>query len=249
MEYSNNIPSFNDICGTVTQALAEIILNREAIIAELREENARAQHLLHERTTNYKNRCEEVERLEKIVGEQRQQIRDLEEEVELDTDISQSETRELVRVRAELLIKQRECEELKKQIEGWRAECEVHEKDEKELYNLRNEVRNLRDQVCRVHKELRESQEQHMDSDKQMQSMWFERDDARRQYCELVSNLEGTKVEKIAHFNGWNDLYPSADNTPSLFEQNEVRRTRRSDFTEQQSDSDPVTGVQYGDLN
>jgi chromosome segregation ATPase len=182
-----------------------------------------------------------VERLEKIVGEQRQQIRDLEEEVELDHDIEQSETRELVRVRADLFQKKNECEELKKQIEGWRTECEIHEKDEKELYDLRNEVRNLRDQVCRVHKELRESRKLHMESDDQMRSIWFERDDARRQYCELVHNLEGTEVEKIAHFNGWNDLYLTIDTTPTLFEQ-------ESDF-EQQSDSDPATGVQYGDLN
>ena len=227
MKYSNNIPSFNDICGTVTQALAEIILNREAIIAELREENARAQHLLHERTTNYKNRCEEVERLEKIVGEQRQQIRDLEEEVELDHDIEQSDFRAAVRARADLLQKQHECEVLKKQIEGWRTECEIHEKDEKELYSLRKGVRTLRTQLF-------VSQNQHNDCDKQCKTLLTERDDARRQYCELVNNLEGTEVEKIAHFNGWNDLYPATDNTPNLFEQ--------------KSDSDPVTGVQYGDL-
>ena len=227
MKYSDNIPSFNDICGTVTQALAEIILNREAIIAELREENARAQHLLHERTTNYKNRCEEVERLEKIVGEQRQQIRDLEEEVELDHDIEQSDFRAAIRARADLLQKQNECEELKKQIDGWRTECEAHEKDEKELYSLRKEVRTLRTQLF-------VSQNQHNDCDKQCKTLLTERDDARRQYCELVHNTEGSTVEKIAHFNGWNDLYPAADNTPSLFEQ--------------KSDSDPVTGVQYGDL-
>lgn len=182
--------------GIVIQSLTDSIRNRDAIITALRDENARAQHLLHERCANYTNRCEEVERLEKIVKRQRQSIRDLREEIELDTCISASANDELIRVRAELLIKQRECEELKKQIDGWRTECEIHERDEKELYRLR--------------------------------------DEARRQYCELVHNTEGSTVEKIAHFNGWNDLYPAADNTPNLFEQ--------------QSDSDPVTGVQYGDL-
>lgn len=48
----SNIPNITDICGTVTQALAETIRNREAIIAELREENARAQNLLRERCIN-----------------------------------------------------------------------------------------------------------------------------------------------------------------------------------------------------
>lgn len=186
MKHSDNIPTFNDICGTVTQALAEIILNREAIIAELRDDNARAEHLL--------------------------------------------------------LLRDKQVGELQKQIDGWRTECEAHEKDEKELYSLRKEVRTLRTQLF-------VSQNQHNDCDKQCKTLLNERDDARRQYCEFVNNLEGTKCEVIANFNGWNDLYPAADNTPSLFEQNEVRRTRRSDFVEQQSDSDPVTGVQYGDLN
>ena len=182
--------------GIVIQSLTDSIRNRDAIITALRDENARAQSLLHERCANYTNRCEEVERLEKIVKRQRQSIRDLREEIELDTCISASAETELVRLRADLAQKQHECEELKKQIDGWRTECEIHERDEKELYRLR--------------------------------------DEARRQYCELVHNTEGSTVEKIAHFNGWNDLYPAADNTPNLFEQ--------------QSDSDPVTGVQYGDL-
>lgn len=213
MTNSDNIPTFNDICGTVTQALAETIINREAIIAELREKNARTEQMLRERCTNY-------------------------------------------------TVLAKENEELRKQIGGWRTECEIHEKDEKELYRLRDEVRSLRTQLF-------VSQNEHGDCDKQCKELLIEnqnlkedfgrgdaywtaireRDDARRQYCELVHNTEGSTVEKIAHFNGWNDLYPAADNTPSLFEQNEVRRTRRSDFTEQQSDSDPETGVQYGDLN
>ena len=254
MKYSDNIPSFNDICGTVTQALAENILNREAIIAELRQENARAQQMLHERTTNYTNRCEEVERLEKIVKRQRQSIRDLREEIELDTCISASAETELVRLRADLAQKQHECEDLKKQIEGWRTECEIHEKDEKELYSLRISIAEYQRENHSLRTQLFVSQNEHEDCDKQCKELLIEnqnlkedfgrgdaywtaireRDDARRRYCELVHNTEGSTVEKIAHFNGWNDLYPAADNTPSLFEQ--------------KSDSDPVTGVQYGDL-
>ena len=124
--------------------------------------------------------------------------------------------------RAQSLIMQRD-----NQIEAWRVECEIHEKDEKELYRLRNEVRHLRTQLLVSHN-------QHMDCDAQCKTLLKQRDDARRQYCELVHNLEGTSCEKIAHFNGWNDLYPVTDNTPNLFEQ--------------KSDSDPATGVQYGDL-
>jgi len=39
----SNIPSFNDVCGTVVESLAETIQNREKIIIQLREDNARLQ--------------------------------------------------------------------------------------------------------------------------------------------------------------------------------------------------------------
>ena len=131
---NTDIPSFNDICGTVTQALAETIINRENLIAQLRDELAKTKDLLRERSTNY--------------GE---------------------------------LAKQNA--ELRNEIEGWRTECEIHERDEKELYRLREEIRSLK-----------------------------------------MENIRFTALR------------------------DDVRRTRRSDFVEQKSDSDPVTGVQYGDL-
>jgi predicted RNase H-like nuclease (RuvC/YqgF family) len=187
----SNIPNINDICGTVTQALAEIILNREAIIAELRDENARAEHLL---------------------GQGEKQIA-----------------------------------ELQKQIEGWRDEVEALEKDQKELYRLQQEIRPLKTENIRLtaQRDAAQAELANLKKDNQQLVVCFgrgdaywtaisDRDDARRQYCELVHSLEGTKVEKIAHFNGWDDLYRT-DNTPNLFEQ--------------QSDTDPRTGVQYGDLN
>ena len=37
----SNIPTFNDVCGTVVESLAETILNREKTIIQLREENDR----------------------------------------------------------------------------------------------------------------------------------------------------------------------------------------------------------------
>lgn len=107
---NTDIPSFNDICGTITEALAETIINRENLIAQLRDELAKTKDLLRERSTNYG---------------------------------------ELAKQNAE----------------------------------LRNEIRSLK-----------------------------------------MENIRFTALR------------------------DDVRRTRRSDFVEQKSDSDPVTGVQYGDL-
>lgn len=141
---NTDIPSFNDICGTVTQSLAETILNREAVIAQLRDELARTKDLLRERSTNY--------------GE-----------------------------------------------------------------------------LAKQNRELR-----------------AERDEARRDYCEYVAEdrrqglvgHEDCTPDAVAMDMGWS-VFANDTHTPSIFES---RRTRRSDFTQQQSDSDPVTGVQYGDL-
>ena len=194
---SNNIPTINDICGTVVESLAETIRNREALIAELREDNARAEHMCLMR--------------EHLLGQRDKQIA-----------------------------------ELQKQIEGWRDEVEALEKDQKELYRLQQEIRPLKTENIRItaQRDAAQAELANLKKDNQQLVVCFgrgdaywtaisDRDDARRQYCELVHSLEGTKAEKIAHFNGWNDLY-STDNTPNLFEQ--------------QSDTDPHTGVQYGDL-
>ena len=194
----SNIPNITDICGTVVESLAETIRNRETLIAELREDNARAEHMCLMR--------------EHLLGQRDKQIA-----------------------------------ELQKQIEGWRDEVEALEKDQKELYRLQQEIRPLKTENIRLtaQRDAAQAELANLKKDNQQLVVCFgrgdaywtaisDRDDARRQYCELVHSLEGTKVEKIAHFNGWDDLYRT-DNTPNLFEQ--------------QSDSDPVTGVQYGDLN
>ena len=194
---SNNIPTINDICGTVVESLAETIRNREALIAELREDNARAEHMCLMR--------------EHLLGQRDKQIA-----------------------------------ELQKQIEGWRDEVEALEKDQKELYRLQESIRPLKTENIRLtaQRDAAQAELANLKKDNQQLVVCFgrgdaywtaisDRDDARRQYCELVHSLVCTKAEKIAHFNGWNDLY-STDNTPNLFEQ--------------QSDTDPRTGVQYGDL-
>jgi predicted RNase H-like nuclease (RuvC/YqgF family) len=194
----SNIPNITDICGTVVESLAETIRNRETLIAELREDNARAEHMCLMR--------------EHLLGQRDKQIA-----------------------------------ELQKQIEGWRDEVEALEKDQKELYRLQQEIRPLKTENIRLtaQRDAAQAELANLKKDNQQLVVCFgrgdaywtaisDRDDARRQYCELVHSLEGTKVEKIAHFNGWDDLYRT-DNTPNLFEQ--------------QSDTDPRTGVQYGDLN
>lgn len=188
---SNNIPNITDICGTVVESLAETIRNREALIAELREENARAEHLL--------------------------------------------------------LTRDKQVTELREQVKGWRAECEAHEKDEKELYALRDEVRRLKTQLLVSHNS-------HMDCDRQCKELLAEnenlkqdfgrgdaywtaisqRDEARRSYCELAGSLEHKDPADIAKHHKWDDLY--AD--PSI----------RAQHVAEQSDTDPETGVQYGDL-
>ena len=68
---NTNIPSFNDICGTVTQALAETIINREALITQLREELAINRSLLHERCKNYNAVCEENKTLRAEIASNR----------------------------------------------------------------------------------------------------------------------------------------------------------------------------------
>lgn len=97
----SNIPNITDICGTVVESLAETIRNREAVIAELREDNARAEHMCLMR--------------EHLLGQREKQIA-----------------------------------ELQKQIEGWRDEVEALEKDQKELYRLQQEIRLLKTENIRL---------------------------------------------------------------------------------------------------
>ena len=68
---NTNIPSFSDICGTVTQSLAETIINREALIAQLRDELASTRNLLRERCKNYTAVCEENETLRAKIASNR----------------------------------------------------------------------------------------------------------------------------------------------------------------------------------
>jgi predicted nucleic acid-binding Zn-ribbon protein len=73
----SNIPSFNSVCGTVVESLAETIQNREKIIIQLREENARLERVAADavrKATAWKNEVE-------ACGGDEKKIRDLQEEV------------------------------------------------------------------------------------------------------------------------------------------------------------------------
>jgi hypothetical protein len=73
----SNIPSFSDVCGTVVESLAETIQNREKIIIQLREENARLERVAADavrKATAWKNEVE-------ACGGDEKKIRDLQEEV------------------------------------------------------------------------------------------------------------------------------------------------------------------------
>jgi hypothetical protein len=179
----SNIPSFNDICGTVTQSLAETIINRENLIARLRDELAKTKDLLRERVANYNS---------------------------------------VLNTNADILKKNFE---LQKQIESLHADILRTEADHQNA--LFRQRRTTRDDFGRG------------------DAYWTaisERDDARREYCELAAqdrrdgyaDASNTTPQDIAKEMGWDLAFDNDTNTPSLFEK--------------KSDSDPVTGVQYGDL-
>lgn len=212
----SNIPNITDICGTVIESLAETIRNREAVIAELREDNARAEHMCLMR--------------EHLLGQRDEQI-----------------------------------VELQKQIEGWRDEVEALEKDQKELYRLQESIRPLKTENIRLTAQRDQYKADNERLNRELallrqdfgrgDAYWTairERDDARTLYCEYVAedrrqglvDHEDCTPEAVATEMGWSSSNDDK-HTPSLFERNEVRRR---DFSNQQSDSDPATGVQYGDL-
>ena len=205
MTSSNNIPTFNDICGTVTQALAETIINREALIAELREKIAQSQDMLRERCTNY------------IVLEK--------QNIEL--------RKEIEGWREEDRSNERYIKELKDKVENGSSrmiedQMAIIRSYEKTIGDLRKECADLKDQVNSIR------QQSSCRADVAEQAI-RERDEARRFYCELAGSLEHKDPADIAKHHKWDDLY--AD--PSI----------RAQHVAEQSDTDPETGVQYGDLN
>lgn len=211
---SNKIPSFNDICSTITESLAETILNREATIAELRVQVSNLQKVIGCYEQKIDERMNIIRDYEKTIGDLREEVSILKDECEslaADAVENNSAHEQFVRTHYNFLQKQHECEDLKKQIDGWRAECEIHERDNKDLDILRVEVRNLRNQLLVM-------ENSHRDIDAQCKNLL----------------AENERLKKASSGCAADPVYNIRDTTPCLFEQ---------------SDSDPVTGVQYGDLH
>ncbi len=138
---------------------------------------------------------------------------------------------ETIRNREAIIIQLREDNaRLERSVESWKNEAEAAGEDEKKVWQLTAEVARLKGELVlfnaelgRVRNELVVSQNLHKSCDQQCKTLLRERDDARRLYCEFVANVEESgSAEQIASQYGWDCLPPS--------------------------DSDPVTGVQYGDL-
>lgn len=82
----SNIPSFSDVCGTVVESLAETIQNREKIIVQLREENARLERVAADavrKATVWKNEVEACEGDEKKIRDLQEEVQNLRKEIEV----------------------------------------------------------------------------------------------------------------------------------------------------------------------
>jgi predicted RNase H-like nuclease (RuvC/YqgF family) len=78
----SNIPSFSDVCGTVVESLAETIQNREKIIIQLREDNARLERVAADavrKATAWKNEVDTWENNEKKIHDLQEEVRNLSE--------------------------------------------------------------------------------------------------------------------------------------------------------------------------
>ena len=281
---SNKIPSFNDICGTITESLAETILNREATIAELRVQVSN----LHKVIGGYEQKVDErmniIRDYEKTIGDLREevanlngklhgntisiaeyrqdndilrkQVTDLREEVSIlkdeceslaaDAVENNSAHDQFVRTHYNFLQKEHECEDLKnqidalraeceglkKEIDGWREECEIHERDEKELYRLQEAIRPLKSENIR----LTAQRDQFEADNKRLKTALTVTENSHRDIDAQCKNLlaENERLKKASSGCAADPVYSIRDTTPCLFDQ---------------SDSDPVTGVQYGDLH
>lgn len=255
MTNSNNIPTFNDICGTVTQSLAETIINREAIIAELRERLAQTQETLRERCANYAELHAQNNELRKEIEGWREECECNERYIkELETKYSPMKMENIRSENIRLTAQRDEFEAHNKRLKTALTVTENSHRD------IDAQCKNLLLENERLKKELANSSQDFGRGD----AYWTairERDDARMLYCEFVAedrrrglvDHEDCTPHAIAMEMGW-DSCSDDKHTPCLFandicEDANPLRTRRSDFVnQQQSDSDPVTGVQYGDL-
>jgi hypothetical protein len=117
---NNSVPSFNDICGTVVESLAETIQNREKIIIQLREENARLQR----NAGALQNEVEACAGDEQKICELRNEVRDLKIEIDEANKIYQLQLYEVRNLRNQLIVLQNLHNDCDKQCKDL-----LHERD------------------------------------------------------------------------------------------------------------------------
>lgn len=210
MTSSNNIPTFNDICGTVTQALAETIINREALIAELRNQISIMTKVENGSSRMIEDQMAIIRSYEKTIGDLRKEVSSL-------------NTQLLVSHNSHMDC-DRQCKELLA-----------------DYANLKKQLTLLSKDYLRVIKE-NENPKQDFGRGDAYWTAISQRDEARRMVCEYKADRLNSAddpapltPQEIARMENWDDLY--AD--PSI----------RAQHVAEQSDTDPETGVQYGDLN
>lgn len=116
----------------------------------------------------------------------------------------------LTQTEQELALAKAEIHELKQQIEGWRVECEIHERDNKELVRLQGEVSPLKSEVVRLTAQrdqlqadftkaralvplLTVAENQVRDLDAQCKSLYYENEDLKKR----LEKIEEERVEAL----------------------------------------------------
>lgn len=169
----------------------------------------------------------------------------------------QNRERIIIQLREENERLQRVAADAVRKAESWKNEVEACEGDEKKIHDLQRTVSELTMQRDDLLKEVKDLTERHAhmrnislgaradvhQARRDLDEANKERDEARRLYCVFASNVEQkVTAEHIASQWGW-DCFPLSDSDLAM-EDAYLRKER-----EAESDSDPVTGVQYGDLN
>lgn len=148
---------------------------------------------------------------------------------------------ETIRNREAIIIQLREDNaRLQRKAVELQNEVEACVGDERKIVDLQAKVRNLHDEIRNLEQTAETTYENHK---RIVSELTTQRDEARRLYCVFASNVEQkVTAEHIASQWGW-DCFPLSDSDLAM-EDAYLRKER-----EAESDSDPVTGVQYGDLN
>jgi DNA repair exonuclease SbcCD ATPase subunit len=145
----------------------------------------------------------------------------------------------IIQLREDNARLQRVAADAVRKAESWKNEVEACVGDERKIVDLQAKVRNLHDEIRNLEQTAETTYENHKHI---VSELTTQRDEARRLYCVFASNVEqNVTAEHIASQWGW-DCFPLSDSDLAM-EDAYLRKER-----EAESDSDPVTGVQYGDL-